>query len=169
MKEEEKKAKLHLLPKMSISFCIHFSGFQLLPEKLPCDYLDLKEQTTLTSNQCGRAARGDILLFGSCEVESSWGSRRNWENEAEPTQKDVCGNYRRRNGNIKGFVQWILSLKWKGGSYNILGWQYVDAFKTSLVDTVWNQNPTKDLREWVWEGVWTSVFVSWFSSSLSPS
>lgn len=124
MKEEEKKAKLHLLQKLSVSFCVHFSGVQLLPEKLPCDYLDLQEQTTLTSNRYGRAAWGDCYCLVATRWRRFWGSGRNWENEAEPTPEDVCPNYR-RNGNPKAFLQWILSLKWKGWSYNILGGRYV--------------------------------------------
>lgn len=44
----------------------------------------------------------------------------------------------------------------------------VDAFKT-LVETIRNQNPTKDERAWVWEGYELTSLFHWVSSRLSPS
>lgn len=45
----------------------------------------------------------------------------------------------------------------------------MDAFKTSLVETVWNQNPTGDERSWGVRGYELTSLFQWFSSSLFSS
>ena len=69
--------------------------------------------------------RNALLHLTAVKVERLLRHQEESGEYSASTHDDICSNDGRRNGNRNGCLKWILSSKWKGWSYNILGWHVV--------------------------------------------
>lgn len=85
-----------------------------------------KNKQPLLPNRCSKAMQRNALLhLTAVKVERLLRHQEESGEYLESTHDDICSNDGRRNGNRNGCLKWILSSKWKGWSYNILGWHVV--------------------------------------------
>lgn len=118
-----------------------------------------KSKPPLFHNRHSKAVQGAFCSIWRARWRACQGTRGNLEHYSESTHHDIWSNYGRSNGNTNSSLKWILSAKWKGWSYSILGWHDVWTLKTSLVKTICNQNPAEDERAWGQDGINLLCFI----------